>query len=596
MQARHTDISVSFDGVDISDTVNKYLLSLSFTDNEEDEADDLQIKLEDRDSDWLQKWLNDTIQKAAEKGDGSDTVVVNDNRATVRQTVYKGHGSYDSVICHIYLEALGYYTGAIQPKPNDAMVKAIKAYQKANKLSVTGKCDTRMWKALTKEINGKTIKKYTLTYKASKTMAIRADSNAGSKKIGTLSKGETCIVLDHPKGGWFEIDYNGQVGYTNGTMGFVSAEKPAATPDGKTKGLGIRATITRVETDGTTSSLDCGRFELDSIKAQGPPATVTIKAVSLSYNGIRKTERDKSWEKYTLKKIAEEIAARAGLGVLFECDVDPKYDRIEQAQQTDISLLKKLCQDQGYSLKITDNQIVIFDQAKYEQLEDVAKISFGDGSYTKWNVGTGNGEVEYATCKVKYTDPKTGKVIKGEAHSEDYDPDDEKNETLVITDQKVSSVGEATELAEKQLKLHNKLEREATITLPGNPLLMAGMTVTLGEFGYWNGKYLIKKAKHDVSRNGYTTAITLRKVADAKPKQEEKQMHKVGDTVRFLGGNHFARANAESPSARGRTAGKAKVLKVKEDAKHPYKLQGGAYNSLGGKCNVNGWVNEKKVE
>ena len=46
-------------------SMKQYLTSLDYTDNEADEADDLQIKLEDRDSVWLCKWLNTIVQSAA---------------------------------------------------------------------------------------------------------------------------------------------------------------------------------------------------------------------------------------------------------------------------------------------------------------------------------------------------------------------------------------------------------------------------------------------------------------------------------------------------------------------------------------------------
>ena len=64
--ARRTAIKVVFGGVDISKSIDKYLLSLTYTDNEEDETDDLQIKLQDRDGIWLEKWLNKAIEGALE--------------------------------------------------------------------------------------------------------------------------------------------------------------------------------------------------------------------------------------------------------------------------------------------------------------------------------------------------------------------------------------------------------------------------------------------------------------------------------------------------------------------------------------------------
>lgn len=613
--ARYTELFVSFDGVDISAVVNKYLMSMSFVDNEEDDADDLQIKLQDREGTWMQKWLNDTITSASNQyraaGQTPETVTINDSRAGLRGTIKKGTSSYDAVVCQIYLEALGYLKSGVLIKANDDTVSAIKDFQKKNKLGTSGKCDRKTWKKLTAAINGRAITKYDCVFKASANVALREKAKKKGKKLATIAKGETCIITDHVASGWFTVEYKDQVGYAQGGSLKANAVNKSTkkVANSKTKGLGIRASITSVATDGTKTTTDCGLFELDDIKTSGPPATVTIKGTSLGYSGIRKTENDKSWENYTLKRMAEEMGRKVGLGVLFECDVDPKFQRIEQAKQTDIALLKKLCQDCGYSLKITNNQIVIFDQKKYENLGEIAKITFGDGSYTKWSLETGEGQIEYASCTVSYTDPATGKVIKGEAYSDDYDPTDEDNETLVITNQKVSSPAEANELAEKMLKLNNKFEREATITLPGNPLYSAGMTVRLYDFGYWSGKYLISKAKHDVSPgSGYTTTITLRKADEVEAPVEEKpetpapapakpKTYKVGDVVTFKGGYHYVSSDAKKSTGGKRRGGTAKITHItKMSRPHPYGLQGGYYNSLPGNCNVHGWVDKNSFE
>lgn len=84
--ARRTAIAVSIDGTDISDDANNYLISLAYTDNEEDKADDLQLSLDDREGIWLENWLDSEngtkgveisakiIQKNWES-DGSDRVL-----------------------------------------------------------------------------------------------------------------------------------------------------------------------------------------------------------------------------------------------------------------------------------------------------------------------------------------------------------------------------------------------------------------------------------------------------------------------------------------------------------------------------------------
>lgn len=63
--ARRAKIQVAFDGVDITSSIAPYILSATYTDNEEDETDDLQIELQDRDGIWLTKWLGAAIDAAA---------------------------------------------------------------------------------------------------------------------------------------------------------------------------------------------------------------------------------------------------------------------------------------------------------------------------------------------------------------------------------------------------------------------------------------------------------------------------------------------------------------------------------------------------
>ena len=56
--ARRTAVKLYFKGKDISKDLSKYLLSLSFTDKEEDETDDISISLDDREGEWIKDWLN----------------------------------------------------------------------------------------------------------------------------------------------------------------------------------------------------------------------------------------------------------------------------------------------------------------------------------------------------------------------------------------------------------------------------------------------------------------------------------------------------------------------------------------------------------
>lgn len=140
-------------------------------------------------------------------------------------------------------------------------------------------------------------------------------------------------------------------------------------------------------------------------------------------------------------------------------------------------------------------------------------IRRGDGTYTKYKLGIGSTDTKYSSCRVKYTDPGTGKVIEATAYADDYKADAKNNQQLEVT-AKVSSIAEAQFLAAKRLRLHNKYDKSATFTMPGDPDLMAGVTVALAYWGPWSGKYIIKQARHTVNTGGYETQITLRRVLE----------------------------------------------------------------------------------
>lgn len=62
--------------MDISADINRDFLSLTYTDNEEDKADDLQLSLDDREGVWLGNWLN---TPSASKGAEIAAVILQKN-------------------------------------------------------------------------------------------------------------------------------------------------------------------------------------------------------------------------------------------------------------------------------------------------------------------------------------------------------------------------------------------------------------------------------------------------------------------------------------------------------------------------------------
>ncbi len=264
---------------------------------------------------------------------------------------------------------------------------------------------------------------------------------------------------------------------------------------------------------GKDVTLPCGSFELCNVSATGPGAVINIKGTSMPFSGqMRTMKKNKAWESYKLSGIANELSGANGLGCMYEASEDPFYKRVEQSDISDVDFLIDLCEDAGISLKCTDNTVVLFDQKDYEAKGPVMTIKRGGGAYLKYQLLAGAADSQYSSCRVSCADPKTGACIEGIAKTEDYNAEDKTNQQLEVH-AKVEDAGEAKKLAEKHLRLHNKMNRTASFTLPGNPNLVAGVNVQLENWGGWNGKYMIKKATHTISPTaGYTTKIELRRV------------------------------------------------------------------------------------
>ncbi|MCM1275455.1 MAG: hypothetical protein NC299_08820 [Lachnospiraceae bacterium] len=541
-KARRSATQVVFDGVDISEAVNADLISLTYVDNEEDEADDLQIKVADPERKWLTKWLDPLVNSAAldtsgmsaspntsssgSSGSGSSS----NSSSGGGKTSYKVTAS-NGVNVRTNTTSKGKILGKL---PFGTIVEV-------NKFS--DGCAQIQYSGSTGWIRGENLKAVGNSGGGSSS----ASSSSSGASSGTANSsdgwaiGDAVIVTGSPqytsygegKPGIPVTDYSGKVSHLNLRSGVpypicvdylgwfaenqvrkVNGSGGGTSSGSSGKGLKISAAIVRCNfnSDGADEILDCGQFELDSVDVSGPPNEVTIKGTSIAYsNSVRQVEKSKAWESVTLSQIASEIAENNGMVLMFYSALNPSYSRVEQYRQSDISFLSTLCKNAGCSLKITNNIIVIFNQSEYDQKAAVRTIKFGEG-YTKYRLAT-NENNTYTSCRV-YCTKNNGTVISKTVYVDKYQSSSNDKQCLSVC-RNIGSIAEAETLAYKMLRLHNKYEFEASFTLPGDPSLTAGQTVELEGFGMWDGKYAIKQAKHALSHNGYTTQLTLRKALDA---------------------------------------------------------------------------------
>ena len=263
-----------------------------------------------------------------------------------------------------------------------------------------------------------------------------------------------------------------------------------------------------------------GKFEIDEVEIVGFPSTVQIKGVSVvGASTLRGTRRNQTWEEISVWKCASDICERNNLSLIWDCEENPNLDHVEQADKSDLEFLLEICKNNGMSLKIMAEQLVIFDDAKYEAQAPIItvykpgiKAELDENTMPlRWLTGynmRAKTRDTYWKCHVKYQKGKKKEVIEGEYTA----PNKESGRILFVREQ-VEDTAEAERLAKKKLREANKEEVTGSFSTIGNTNFAAGTTLLLKNFGKFDGKYLVTKVSHSVTTS-YTTSVDIRRCLD----------------------------------------------------------------------------------
>lgn len=312
----------------------------------------------------------------------------------------------------------------------------------------------------------------------------------------------------------------------------------------------IKAVISTINwtKEGEKLKLPCGTFEVDTVELSGPPDTVDIKASVIPTSGrdSLRTKQSKSWEKTTLETVAAWIASGAKLKLSWQAKSNPSYDQLEMSDQTPFNFLMETASGEGLAIKITNSQLVVFEEEEFEKKKASFTIERGKSdviSYKFENIAT---DTVYAKCIVEYrsttsvekktttkktetnpaeanpkattkppastTPAKKKKITKTVIVRGEYAIPGIKGPTLKITDQKVETTAEARRIAKNKLREKNKEVGKASLVMDGSAMYATGVTFNLKGWGKADGKYIIERCEHAAAGGAYTTSLEIRKV------------------------------------------------------------------------------------
>lgn len=269
--------------------------------------------------------------------------------------------------------------------------------------------------------------------------------------------------------------------------------------------------------------VDCGSFTVDEIELEGPPDTVTIRAIATAFTKATRTKKNKAHEKQTLKQIAQTVASDNGLTLQGEIE-NIKIERITQSNETDIQFLKRIADDYGYVFSIRDTKLVFTSIYKLEDGKVVRTID--RTQLTRYRISDKSSKT-YKKAAVSYHNPVEAKAVTYETEKATNKDGVSYNtigaaDTLVIKT-KVENKQQAEAKAKAALYKANSKQQEGSLTTDGDPLLLAGNNFELTGMGAMSGKFHIESSTHRISRGGgYTTDIKVKRVEPTKTAAKKK--------------------------------------------------------------------------
>lgn len=263
---------------------------------------------------------------------------------------------------------------------------------------------------------------------------------------------------------------------------------------------------------GAYQEYHCGNFTIDDISYSGGSGghKCSIKGISLPASQSFQTSKvSKTWEKVTVKQIAEEIKGKYGMTDLYFWAGEPIIDKVDQEEQTDSEFISNLCSDQGLCIKIYKKALVIFDKAGYEARGITATFSEADFEEWSWNstlVGTYTGaKISYTQVDKNETDEKKkAKVISVKVGEEPR---------ILVLNEKAESKEEAERIAKAKVNAENEKAVSLEFTALGNANIVASCNIEVKGMGRINGKYYVTKVRHELSgSSGHKMSVSAYRI------------------------------------------------------------------------------------
>jgi phage protein D len=255
----------------------------------------------------------------------------------------------------------------------------------------------------------------------------------------------------------------------------------------------------------------CGVHQVAGSTLQAPGRSWSLTLLSAAITaGARRQRKFKSWEKLTLRSIAQDVATGAGLTLLYDTTINPRCERADQQHMSDLAFLQELAGQSGIRVKVTPGKLILFDEATYEQKPPAFTMTPGQ-ELIDWSFTRNYAEV-YRSCVVTYHHAAKG----SSGYRAEFTPTNPPPvKDILYINERVESKAAAERLARSRLREKNRLGLTAHFVMPFNPHIAGAVTGRAQGWGEKrDGIYFVTQVTHALSTSGARSTVEMHRALE----------------------------------------------------------------------------------
>lgn len=264
-----------------------------------------------------------------------------------------------------------------------------------------------------------------------------------------------------------------------------------------------------------TGVRDMGLFVVDELDFTGPPAQMVIlaKAVALEESDTvseltanLKTERFRSWHGQSLGQILQTIAEESGYSLKVDAQlaiIEPGH--LDQTAESDMNFLSRLSVDHDALFKLAGSNLLFLrrdaSSAGAQRLRIYGPLSDARETALDWSLNLPERE-SFGRVMATYHDHQAAELVEVVAGKEG---------AIKILEEPRADYQSAARAAIAELRRIRRQKGTGSITVPGNPLLMAETVIDCQGFREsLDGEWLVEKATHQFDGISFTSKVDFK--------------------------------------------------------------------------------------